>query len=81
MQCSKVRFATAALLFALLFAGIGAGVALATQTYMMNARTHLQEALNQLEMAKPDKAGHRVNAITYVNDAINQVNLGIKAGE
>jgi hypothetical protein len=80
MQLSKVRFAAVALLFALVFAGIGAGVALATQSHMLSARTHLNAGLNELEVATPDKAGHRANAIKLVNQAIYQVNLGIKAG-
>jgi hypothetical protein len=81
VKISKVRFAALALLFALLFAGIGAGTALAVQTHMVNARMHLQEALSELNLASADKAGHRVNAIDLVNQAIHQVNLGIAAAQ
>jgi hypothetical protein len=62
------------------FAVVGAGTALAVQSHMVNARGDLQAALNQLNMAVPDKAGHRVNAINLVNQAIGQVNAGIAAG-
>lgn len=71
----------AALLFAVgMFFGVFCGAALAVQTHMMNARSDLNSALNQLNAAVPDKAGHRVNAINLVNQAIEQVNLGIAAG-
>jgi hypothetical protein len=80
MKRSNLRTAIFFLLFAVVFAGIGAGTALAVQTHMINARGNLQNALVQLKAATPDKGGHRVNAINDVNAAINQVNLGIAAG-
>jgi hypothetical protein len=66
-------------------AGI-AGIAVAAsvqaaQPHMENALRALRNAKNQLEMAIPDKAGHRVKAIELVNQAIAQVEEGIKAGE
>ena len=78
MSFSKIRTGAFALLFALVFAAIGAGTALAVQTHMVNARTHLQDALSQLQQAQADKGGHRQNAINLVNQAIEQVNLGIQ---
>jgi hypothetical protein len=80
MRNSKLRFGILFFLFALFFAGIGAGVALAVQTHMVNARADLQNAVSQLNAAEADKAGHRTAAINYVNEAISQVNAGIAAG-
>ncbi len=65
----------------LLGAGIGTGVAIADQPHMQNALNDLNAAQNQLQIAIPDKAGHRVNAINLVGQAINEVNLGIQAGQ
>ncbi len=81
MHIAKARFVVVAVLFALVFAGIGAGSALAYQGHMVNARTYLNNALTQLEDATPDKAGHRANAIDLVKSAISQVNLGIAAAQ
>ncbi len=80
MRLSLLRIP--ALLFVLgAFFGIAcAGTAFAVQTHMANARGDLNSALNQLNMAEADKAGHRANAIGLVQQAIAQVNLGIQAG-
>ncbi len=78
MQISKLHFAGLALVFALFFASIGAGVALAAQPHMVNARSYLNSALKELEAANTNKGGHRVNAINYTRNAINEVNLGIQ---
>jgi hypothetical protein len=78
MLRSKIRMGALALLFALVFAGIGAGTALAVQSHMVNARNYLQSALSELNAANANKGGHRVNAINYVKNAINEVNLGIQ---
>jgi len=77
-----MKLALLALLTALGFmgAGLGAGVAFADQTHMTNALGDLQAAQSELQAAQPDKAGHRVEAIGLVDQAINQVNLGIQAG-
>lgn len=75
---SKTRAALLAVFFALIFAGIGAGVTLAVQSHMVNARNDLQAALNELNQAESNKGGHRVNAINYTKDALNEVNLGIQ---
>lgn len=80
MYLSKTRLAVLALAFAVTFGGIGAGVASAMQTHMLSARSYLTDALNNLQSAINDKAGHRVNAISLTKQAIEQVNLGIKAG-
>ncbi len=78
MSSLKVRFALLGLVFALFFAAVGAGTALAAQTYMLNARGDLQSALANLQQATANKGGHRVNAINFVKQAIDEVNLGIQ---
>ncbi len=78
MRSLKVRFALLGLVFALFFASVGAGTALAAQTYMLNARGDLQSALANLQQATANKGGHRVNAINFVKQAIDEVNLGIQ---
>jgi hypothetical protein len=63
-----------------LFGSSLSGVAFAYQSHMFAAKSALNNALSQLNAALPDKGGHRVNAINLVNQAINEVNLGIQAG-
>jgi hypothetical protein len=75
---SKRRLGATALLFAVFLGGLGAGEVLAAQTHMVNARTYLRDALNELEAAQENKGGHRANAINYVRQAIDEVNLGIQ---
>ncbi len=53
----------------------------AGQPHMENALTALQNARHQLEIAKPDKGGHRENAIGIIDNAISEVKAGIAAGE
>lgn len=70
---------------AFLLVGLVCGAALTTgafayQSHMVNARNSLHTAWNQLNAAVPDKAGHRVNAMNLVQQAITQVNQGITAG-
>jgi hypothetical protein len=74
----NLRSGLLALAFALTFMAIGAGIAFASQPYMVNARNDLQAALTQLQSAQQDKGGHRSNAINLVQEAIRQVNLGIQ---
>ena len=80
MHISKFRLAVAASLVAISFSLLGAGTAYAVQTHMLNARDDLNNALNELQVAVPDKGGHRVNAINLVQQAIDQVNQGIQFG-
>lgn len=74
---TRLGQAAAALVFAIVFMGIGAGIAMAAQTHMLNARGYLYSALHELQAAVPDKGGYRNNAITSVNNAIGEVNSGI----
>ncbi|TPG32832.1 hypothetical protein [Mycolicibacterium hodleri] len=64
----------------LLGAGVGTGVAIADQLHMQNALDELNAAQDQLRIAAPDKAGHRVIAIDLVQQAIRETGLGIRAG-
>lgn len=48
------------------------------QPKMKSALGHLESALGDLKAATADKGGHRVKAISLVNDAITQVKEGIK---
>ena len=78
MQISKLRLAALAVVFAIFFSVIGAGTALAVQGHMLNARSDLNSALNELNAATANKGGYRANAINLVRQAITQVNLGIQ---
>jgi hypothetical protein len=59
---------------------VAGGSAMAYQGHMMSALHALQIADGQLEMAGPDKGGHRVNAINLVNQAISEVRAGMVVG-
>ena len=80
MQVSKFQLIVAGVLAAVSFSLLGAGTAYAVQTHMFNARDDLQNAVNELQQAIPDKGGHRVTAIDLTNQAIDQVNQGIAVG-
>jgi hypothetical protein len=61
-------------------ATFAAGYAVAAQPHMQAALRALQNARAELEAALPDKAGHRVNAISLVESAISETRAGIVAG-
>ena len=74
-------FGVLAFVFALCLGAVVGGVAVAqNQNHMYNARNDLQAARYQLQVATHDKGGHRANALNLVNEAIEQVNLGIQYG-
>jgi hypothetical protein len=50
------------------------------QPHMSAALDHLKDARNNLARANADKGGHRAKAISLVDQAINEVTLGIAAG-
>jgi len=52
----------------------------AEQVHMRSALTALQTARAQLQCAERDKGGHRVKALSFVNSAISEVQLGIADG-
>jgi HAMP domain-containing protein len=57
-----------------------AGVpALADQAHMENALDNLHRARQQLEAAKPNKDGHRDQALEHVTKAISHVQKGREA--
>jgi hypothetical protein len=58
-------------------AGAGFTVAQVYQPHMRNALGDLQAARGELNVATPDKGGHRVAALSLVNQAISQVHQGI----
>ena len=80
MVMSRLRLGIAAVVMATICATLGAGTAYAYQEHMFTARNDLQQAANELQQAEHDKAGHRETALDLVQQAINQVNLGIQAG-
>ena len=47
------------------------------QPHMQSALDHLNAARGELEQATPNKGGHRERALEFVNEAINQVQMGI----
>lgn len=49
------------------------------QPHMNRALDHLKDARNNLERATSDKGGHRARAIDLIDQAIEQVKLGIAA--
>jgi hypothetical protein len=56
---------------------VASGVAVAQQPNMQNALNALFSARSSLQMAAPNKGGHRDRAITLVNQAIAEVEAGI----
>jgi hypothetical protein len=48
------------------------------QGNMIHARQSLREAISYLQQATPDKGGHRENAINLAQQAIVEVNRGIR---
>jgi hypothetical protein len=57
-----------------------AGFAIAAQPKMEAALHSLEHARGDLDAAEHDKGGHRVKALKLIDEAIEEVRLGIKAG-
>jgi hypothetical protein len=76
---TKVLAAAGALAIAV-GVGYGVGVAQGYQPHMQNALGDLQAAKSELQMASPNKGGHRVAAINLINGAIGEVEQGIAVG-
>jgi hypothetical protein len=51
------------------------------QPHMQAALSFLKSAKSDLERATTDKGGHRVNAIKFVDQAIDEAKKGIEVGE
>lgn len=58
--------------------GAAVGIAVADQPFMHDALDHLRQARHNLEQASHDKGGHRAAAIGYVDQAIREVEEGIR---
>lgn len=58
--------------------GFLAGRVVADQPHMHAALEHLRTAKQQLEQADADKGGHRKEAMRLVDQAVEQVELGIR---
>ncbi len=54
------------------------GAKAADQPHMQDALDALQKARRELEQATADKGGHRTRAIRLVNQAIDEVEKGMK---
>lgn len=68
------------LLLVVLAGGFVAGRASAAQPHMNAALEHLRVARHELDIATPDKGGHREKAIKLVNEAIVETEAGIGVG-
>jgi hypothetical protein len=60
--------------------GIFIGQAIADQPHMYSALSALRDARAQLAYASPNKNGHRVRALKYVDSAIYETQRGIADG-
>ncbi len=56
----------------------GAGMVYGRQPHMQAALDHLRDARGELQEASADKGGHRVKAIELINQAIDEVQAGIR---
>lgn len=74
------RVAGIAAVAAIAVASFAGGCVVAAQPHMYNALGALQNARSELQIAARDKAGHRVNALRLVDEAIGEVQAGIAAG-
>jgi len=77
LKASKPLLALLVLSAFLLF-GFLTGRATAAQPHMHAALDHLKAAKAELDAADSDKGGHRVAALRLVNDAIVQVEKGMR---
>jgi hypothetical protein len=75
----RAGMAKALLVAGLVGGGYIIGYATAAQPHMVNALNALQTARAELGMAEHDKGGHLPIAIERVDQAINQVRLGMAA--
>ena len=76
---SVKRLAAVLLVLAtVLFGGFLVARVRADQPHMQAALEHLRVARHELEVAAPDKGGHRGEAIRLVEEAIVQVERGIE---
>jgi uncharacterized protein HemX len=69
------------LVVVLLLGGGIAGWAEMRHPHLRAALDHLQAARSELQLAEPNKGGHREKAIEFVDRAIEQTKRGIEFGE
>jgi hypothetical protein len=72
------RFVIALFVVIAIASGFVAGRASADQPRMQAALEHLRLAKGELEKADRDKGGHRENALRLTNEAIAEVEKGIR---
>ncbi|MCU1245248.1 MAG: uncharacterized protein JWN02_1158 [Acidobacteria bacterium] len=75
---SRRSLVSGLVLSATLATGFLAGHVSADQPHMQTALEHLRQARRELDRASEDKGGHRARAIALVNDAIVQVEQGVR---
>ena len=72
------RLVIALLVITAIASGFVAGRASADQPRMQAALEHLKRARTELEKADRDKGGHRENALRLTNEAIAEVERGVR---
>jgi hypothetical protein len=72
------RFVIALLIVTAIASGFVAGRASADQPRMQAALEHLRLAKGELEHADRDKGGHRERALRLTNQAIDEVEKGVR---
>jgi hypothetical protein len=72
------RFVIALLVVVAIASGFVAGRASADQPRMQAALEHLRLAKGELEHADRDKGGHRERALRLTNQAIDEVEKGVR---
>jgi hypothetical protein len=72
------RFVIALLVVTAIASGFVAGRASADQPRMQAALEHLRLARTELQHADRDKGGHREAALKYTNNAIAEVEQGVR---
>lgn len=78
---TSIAFLSALFMGGILSGAVLAGSVMASQPHMQAALQNLYAARQQLNAAVPDKAGHRVNALNWVNKAISETQEGIAAAQ
>lgn len=78
MRTNPWKLSTFVLLGGLFASQLVAPAVADRQPHMRSALAGLKQAKAQLEKASPDKGGHRVKALSLVNQAIDEVQEGIK---
>lgn len=71
------RFGIGLSLTAMLFVGFAAGRVTADQPHMQNALRYLDSARDELELADPNKGGHRDTALDLIRQARDEVRAGM----